>query len=214
MSKQKNISMSVIRRLPRYYRFLSELKEIGVERVSSKTLSEIMNLTASQIRQDFNCFGGFGQQGYGYVVDQLHKEITEILGISNKYKAILIGVGNLGRAVATHTAFEKRGFELIGIFDKNKAYIDTVINNITVMNVDTLESFCKENNPSVAILCVPREAVEPIVKTLYESGIKNFWNFSHFDIASTYKDAVVENVHMSDSIMTLCYSITNNEKNI
>ncbi len=211
MSKRENISMSVIRRLPRYYRFLSELKETGVVRISSKELANKMNLTASQIRQDFNCFGGFGQQGYGYSVEQLHDEIINILGLKSAYKAILIGVGNLGRAVAMHMSFEKRGFELVGIFDNNPNIIGTRLKEIPVEDVKNLVKFCKLNKPEVAILCIPREAVSDIAEKLHNVGIKNFWNFSHYDLNLKYKDVVVENVHMSDSLMTLCYSIT--EKN-
>ena len=210
MSKRENISMSVIRRLPRYYRFLSELKDLGVVRISSSELAKKMNLTASQIRQDFNCFGGFGQQGYGYSVEQLHDEIVNILGLKSAYKSVLIGVGNLGRAVAMHTAFEKRGFELVGVFDNNPEFIGTKLRDIVVSDVAKLTEFCKETTPDVAILCVPREAVSDIAKELYDAGVRNFWNFSHYDLSMTYKDVTVENVHMSDSLMTLCYRITQN----
>ena len=208
MSKRDNISMSVVRRLPRYYRFLSELKEQGVLRISSKELADKMNLTASQVRQDFNCFGGFGQQGYGYSIEQLYDEIENILGLKSEYKSVIIGVGNLGRAVALHMSFEKQGFKLIGAFDKNKSIIGTKLRDTTVMDIAGLEDFCRKNAPEVAMLCIPRDSVGPIAQTLYDCGIRSFWNFSHYDFTINYSDVVVENVHMSDSLMTLCYRIT------
>lgn len=215
MGKKEHISSSVIKRLPRYYRFLSDIKAQGVQRISSKELADKMRLTASQVRQDFNCFGGFGQQGYGYSVGQLHDEIENILGLKHLNKAILIGVGNLGRAVAEHMSFENRGFALIGIFDNNPEIIGEEIRNIEVASSDTLEVFCEENNPTVAILCIPKNAVGPLSKRLYGAGIRNYWNFSHYDLAAKYEDVVVENVHMSDSLMILCYRISHrNEQDI
>ena len=207
MQKKDNVSMSVIRRLPRYYRFLSELQSKGVSRISSRELSDNMGLTASQIRQDLNCFGCFGQQGYGYIVEQLHDEIGNILGLKNAYPAILIGAGNLGRAVAIHMSFENRGFELIGIFEQNPQIIGQTIRGITVSDVKGLADFCDRRSPVMAILCIPQEAVESISNTLISHGVKNFWNFSHYDITAKHPDVVMENVHMSDSLMTLCYRI-------
>ena len=214
MPKRDHISMSVVRRLPRYYRFLSELRDKGVVRISSRELSIKMGLTASQIRQDLNCFGGFGQQGYGYLVDQLQKEIGNILGLSHSYRAILIGAGNLGRAVATHMSFEARGFTMTGIFDKNPSLIGGEIRGIKVLPIDQLESFCRQNKPDMAVLCVPRDSVAQLAEGMYALGIKNYWNFSHFDLASKFPDVVVENVHLSDSLMTLCYRITNSQSSI
>lgn len=211
MAKKDNVSMSVVKRIPRYYRFLSELKAQGIMRVSSKELSEKMNLTASQIRQDFNCFGEFGQQGYGYSVDQLYNEIRNILGLKHAYKAILIGVGNLGKAVAVHMNFDTKGFCLVGVFDQNKDLTGKKIKDLEIQNTNKLTDFCKKNKPDVAILCIPKNSVEKIVNELYSLGIKNYWNFSHFDIAALHNDVIVENVHMSDSLMTLCYRITENE---
>lgn len=210
MARKENISASVIKRLPRYYRFLGELKFQGVERISSKELAKKMQTTASQVRQDFNCFGGFGQQGFGYNVEQLYNEIKHILGLNNKYKAILIGVGNLGRAVAAHMSFEERGFELIGIFDQNPDLFGQKIRDIAIQNTDNIEAFCKENSPKVAILCIPKNAVGELSKRLYNSGIKCYWNFSHYDLSVEYDDVVVQNVHMSDSLMILCYKISDN----
>ncbi|MCI1990743.1 MAG: redox-sensing transcriptional repressor Rex [Oscillospiraceae bacterium] len=209
MPRHENISMSVIRRLPRYYRFLHHLKEKGVTRISSTELSEKLGLTASQIRQDLNCFGGFGQQGYGYIVSQLCDEIGKILGLSNGYKTVLLGAGNLGSAIANHMSFEADGFRLIGIFDNAPEKIGTGIAGLTVQDVADLESFCKKQSPDMAIFCVPRSAVEQLGEVLYHLGIRTFWNFSHFDISLKYPDTIVENVHLNDSLMTLCYRISN-----
>lgn len=208
MAKRENISMSVIRRLPRYYRFLTHLKDKGITRISSKELSAKMGLTASQIRQDLNCFGGFGQQGYGYIVSQLQEEIGNIVGISNSYKAILVGAGNLGQAIATHMSFDSQGFRLVGIFDNSPFKIGTTLNGIRISDTESLEEFCKKELPIMAILCVPREAAASIAERLYTLGIKNFWNFSHYDVSMKYSDAIVENVHLTDSLMTLCYRIS------
>ena len=208
MPKRDNISMSVIRRLPRYYRFLNHLKKTGINRISSKELSEKMGFTASQIRQDLNCFGGFGQQGYGYIVEQLCDEIGNILGISNGYRCILIGAGNLGQAIASHLSFEAQGFRLIGIFDSDPHKIGTSLSGQMIRDVRTLDDFCKEMQPVMAVLCTPRAAVEHLSDQLYAMGIRNFWNFSHYDIAMKYSDAIVENVHLNDSLMTLCYRIS------
>lgn len=212
MQKKENISMSVIRRLPRYYRFLGELEKSGVSRISSKELSERMGSTASQIRQDFNCFGGFGQQGYGYNVPQLRQEIKTILGIQQKHKCILVGAGNLGRAITAHMPFEDLGFELIGVFDNSPKVIGSSIHTYRVMDYSAIGEFYREHSPAMAVLCVPREAVEEISDQLYELGIRAFWNFSHYDIAMKHPDAVVENVHMNDSMMTLCYRLAETEQ--
>ncbi len=210
MSKGNNISMSVIRRLPRYYRFLSELDGQNVERISSNKLAEIMHITASQVRQDLNCFGGFGQQGYGYGVKALKDEITNILGLNLNHPAVLIGFGNLGKAVASHMNFNGLGFDLKGIFDKDINVIGSKVGNIIVNCDIDLESFIEQNNIDSAFLCIPKQAVKETVARLYNAGIRTFWNFSHFDITGTYEDAIVENVHLSDSLMTLCYRM--NEK--
>lgn len=207
MAKNDSISMSVIKRLPRYYRFLGELKNKGVTRISSRELSNKMGLTASQIRQDFNCFGGFGQQGYGYNVEQLHYEIGKILGLGNGFKTILIGAGNLGRAIASHMSFEARGFNLIGIFDKNEAMAGNMVRGIPVRQTDGLDDFCREYHPTVAVLCIPSEGAAATVDQLIELGIKGFWNFSHCDIAAKHPGVAVENVHLSDSLMTLSYQV-------
>lgn len=208
MSNSKDISLAVIRRLPRYYRFLAELKKQNIHKTSSKELSEKIGLTASQIRQDLNCFGGFGQQGYGYNVDELYDEIGKILGLDKRTEAILIGAGNLGRAVTNHMDFDNRGFKLIGIFDQNPELIGQTIKGIEVMSTDHIGAFFFENKPKVAILCIPKTATPAISQSLIDLGIKGFWNFSHYDIISHNTDIVVENVHMSDSLMTLSYKIS------
>lgn len=208
MQKKQYISMSVIRRLPRYYHFLKELDRRGILRVSSKELAEKMGFTASQVRQDFNCFGGYGQQGYGYAVHQLREEIGSILGIDRSHKCILIGAGNLGKAIATHITNNFAGFELAGIFDTNDRIVGTQIAGKPVRSYSTVESFYEQQRPVMAILCVPRSAVETVADELYALGIRNYWNFSQFDIAMKYKDTVVENVHLTDSMMTLCYRVT------
>ncbi|MBQ8860851.1 MAG: redox-sensing transcriptional repressor Rex [Ruminococcus sp.] len=203
----KQISMPVIRRLPRYHRFLSELESQGVERISSNQLATIMRSTASQIRQDLNCFGGFGQQGYGYPVTPLKEEIGKILGIDRDFNAILLGAGNLGRAVATHMNFQRQGFKLTAVFDKNEELKGTMLRGITIMSDDEIENYVNNNRVDAAFLCLPRNSVKPLIDKLYSLGIKNFWNFSHYDIKNDYKDVIVENVHLSDSLMTLCYRI-------
>ena len=208
MPRRENVSMSVIRRLPRYYRFLRHLKAKGVTRISSTELSVKLGLTASQIRQDLNCFGGFGQQGYGYIVSQLCDEIANILGISSGYTTVLFGAGNLGRAIATHMSFEAEGFRLVGIFDNSPEKIGTMLGEQTIRDVRTAEEFCGQEKPVMAVFCVPRDAAVELSEMLYRVGVRNFWNFSHYDISMQYPDAVVENVHLNDSLMTLCYRIT------
>lgn len=212
MSKGSNISTSVIKRLPRYYRFLGELIKQDFTRISSRELSEKMGLTASQIRQDLNCFGGFGQQGYGYNIEDLHNEIGKILGVDKGFKTILIGAGNLGKAIAAHMNFEKRGCNLIGIFDNNKMLEDELVANIPVKSTDKLEEFCSENEPVVAILCIPKASAQELADKLISLGIKAFWNFSHFDLKVEYENIIVENVHLGDSLLTLTYGVNNMHK--
>ncbi|MGN0174318.1 MAG: redox-sensing transcriptional repressor Rex [Acutalibacteraceae bacterium] len=207
------VSPSVIKRLPRYYRFLGELHKNNVSRISSGSLAAKMGLTASQIRQDLNCFGGFGQQGYGYNVLELYNEIGEILGLNKRYNAIIIGAGNLGRAIATHMAFEKRGFNLIGIFDKKESIAGQMVKGMPVRHISGLDDFCRSYNPKVAVLCIPQEEAEKTIKQLLKLKISGFWNFSHYDFNEKFPDVTVENVHLSDSLMTFCYKIKENEEN-
>lgn len=205
------ISNSVIRRLPRYYRFLGELKSSGITRISSRELSELMGLTASQIRQDLNCFGGFGQQGYGYNIELLQGEIGRILGLDRMQSAILIGVGNLGRAVALHISFESKGFQLIGLFDRKESLVGQMVRNLPIRSTSSLDEFCRENLPEVAILCIPKEDAKGMADQLIKLGVKGFWNFSHYDLALDHPDVVVENMHFGDSLMTLSYRLNNEE---
>ena len=204
------ISESVIKRLPRYYRFLGELKAEGLERISSRELSERMGLTASQIRQDLNCFGGFGQQGYGYNIQLLQAEIGEILGLNTPKNTILIGMGNMGRAVTNHMNFESKGFHLIGLFDAKESLVGQIVRNQPIRSIDTLDEFCRENLPKVAILCIPKEAAKGIAEQLVKLGVKAFWNFSHYDIAMNHPGVVVQNMHFSDSLMRLSFKMANN----
>lgn len=207
--KSGSISSSVIKRLPRYYRFLGELLAKGTVRVSSQELALDMKLTASQIRQDLNCFGGFGQQGYGYNVADLHEEIGRILGVDKVTPAILIGCGNLGRAIVTHINFETRGCRLIGIFDESPALLGWQVNGMAVQSMDTLEQFCSSEKPEMAILCIPKTATQEIADKLVKCGIKGFWNFSHYDLSIDHDNIVVENVHLGDSLLTLTYRLNN-----
>lgn len=207
MAKNEHISMSVVRRLPRYYRFLYDLKENGVTRISSRELSQRMGLTASQIRQDLNCFGGFGQQGYGYMVEQLYNEIGHILGMDRLADTILLGAGNLGRAIVNHMDFENRGIRLVGIFDDAPEMAGALVRGLEVQPTAGLEAFCDRYHPLVAILCIPKEAAPGIVERLTAAGVKGFWNFSHYDVAHEVEGVVVENVHLGDSLMTLSYQL-------
>lgn len=206
MELKKKISLAVIRRLPRYYRYLSDLLRLGITRISSKELSARMEITASQIRQDLNCFGGFGQQGYGYNVESLYNEIGNILGLNNKYQTIIIGAGHMGQALANYGNFEKRGFSLIGIFDINDNLIGKKIKDIEIMHLDSLENFVENNDVHIAILTVPHENTPAVADKLAQLGIRALWNFSPMDLKLTY-DVIVENVHLSDSLMVLGYKL-------
>ena len=211
MKTTNDISASVIGRLPRYYRFLCELRSDGIVRISSGELSKRMGFTASQIRQDFNCFGGFGQQGYGYNVEQLKNEMASILGLNNLKQAILIGAGNMGRAVARQMNFADMGFQLTAIFDCDKNLEGLKIKGIPIRPNDQLAEFCAANRPEMAILCLPQSQAPDVVDELVLLGIESFWNFSHYDIHAKYPGANVENVHLSDSLMTLSFKIKNSE---
>ena len=200
--EEKKISKAVIGRLPRYYRYLGELIEEGVERISSNELSVRMKVTASQIRQDLNNFGGFGQQGYGYNVKYLYAEIAKILGIDQQHNLIIIGAGNLGQAIANYTNFERRGFLIKGMFDINPKLIGLVIRGIEIRSVDELESFIKANDIQIAALTIPKTKAPEIADRLVKAGIKAIWNFAHTDLVVP-EDVVVENVHLSESLMRL-----------
>lgn len=201
----RKVPSVVIKRLPRYYRYLGELLNQGIKRISSNALSEKMGVTASQIRQDFNYFGGFGQQGYGYKVEYLYNTIGDILGLHDGFTTIIVGAGNLGRALANHN-FTKRGFRLVGMFDNNEEVVGTVINGVEVYHIDKLEEFVKENNVDIGILTVPKSEIDAIADRLCECGIKGLWNYSYAEL-KTRNDIPIENVHLSDSLMTLSYKI-------
>ena len=212
MGLDKKISAAVIKRLPRYYRYLSDLLKLGITRISSKELSTRMGITASQIRQDLNCFGGFGQQGYGYNVEHLYNEIGNILGVNNKFRFIIIGAGNMGQALANYSNFEKRGFIFTGIFDVNPDLIGKKINNHEVMDMNCLDDFVKNNKVDIAMLCVPYDQTPIVADKVARLGIKGLWNFSPMDLKLPY-DVVIENVHLSDSLMVLGYKLTEKLKN-
>ena len=202
--EQKEISKAVISRLPRYYRYLGELLEEGVERISSNDLSIRMKVTASQIRQDLNNFGGFGQQGYGYNVKYLYSEIARILGIDRQHNLIIIGAGNLGQAIANYTNFERRGFLIKGMFDVNPRLVGLVVRGVEIRGIEDLEQFIKDNEVQIAALTIPKSKAPEIADRLVKAGIKAIWNFAHTDL-QVPDDVVVENVHLSESLMRLSY---------
>lgn len=204
--REKKVPAVVIKRLPRYYRYLGELLKQGTTRISSNALSQKMNVTASQIRQDFNYFGGFGQQGYGYNVESLYKEIGDILGLNDGDTMIIVGAGNLGRALANHNTFEKRGFHLVGIFDIDKRIIGSTINGIRVRSTDDLENFVRNNRVDIGILTLPRAAVQETAELLADAGVKGLLNFSYMELQLP-KNIAVSNVHLSDPLMFLSYEI-------
>ena len=211
--QEKEISQAVIRRMPRYYRYLGELLEDGVERISSNDLSKRMNVTASQIRQDLNNFGGFGQQGYGYNVKFLYEEIGKFLGLIQKHNIIVIGAGNLGQALANYVKFEKLGFVITALFDVNPALEGVTVRGIKIHMLDELEDYCKDHVVDIAALTMPKEKADAIANRLVNLGIQAIWNFAHVDLDLIDKDVVVENVHLSDSLMQLSYNIVKNKQN-
>ena len=205
--ESREISQAVIRRLPRYYRYLGELLENGVERISSNDLSKRMQVTASQIRQDLNNFGGFGQQGYGYNVKYLYTEIGKILGLEEEHGMIIIGAGNLGHALANHAGFEKRGFVLKGIFDVNPTLKGMTIRGVPIYMMDELEDFMKNSDIEIGILTIPKAKAIEVANQLVDYGIKAIWNFAHTDL-NLPDNVIVENVHLSESLMRLSYNIS------
>ncbi|HHY82451.1 MAG TPA: redox-sensing transcriptional repressor Rex [Clostridiales bacterium] len=208
MAKDKSyVSEAVMRRMPKYYRYLTDLEKSGIERVSSKELSHRMGLTASQIRQDFNCFGGFGQQGYGYNVSDLRHEIHKILGLTRVYNMIILGAGNVGQALANYTNFEKDGFIIKGLFDINPRLIGMSIRGIPVYDIDELESFISKNEIHIAVICTPKEKAQEVADRVIRCGVKGIWNFAAMDINAP-RDTIVENVHLSDSLYTLSFRMS------
>ena len=200
----KNISMAVIRRLPKYYRYLGDLLSKDIQRISSKELSDIIGFTASQIRQDLNNFGGFGQQGYGYNIEDLHHEIGKILGLDRSYSAVLIGAGNLGQAIANYTGFKNAGFEIKALFDANPKVIGLKIRDFEILDSDSLEEYIKLNNIEIGILCVPKNGAQQLADRLVNAGIKGIWNFAPIDLKVS-QDIIVENVNLTESLFTLSY---------
>ncbi len=205
--EQRKISRAVISRLPRYYRYLGDLLEAGVERISSNDLSKKMNVTASQIRQDLNNFGGFGQQGYGYNVKYLYAEIGKILGLDKTHNFIIIGAGNLGQALANYASFERSGFILKSLFDVNPRLEGMSIRGIQVRMMDELVDFLSENDIEIAALTIPKSKAVEVADILVANGIKAIWNFAHTDLTLS-RDVIVESVHLSDSLMQLSYNIS------
>ena len=203
---EREISQAVISRLPRYFRYLGELRDREVERISSQELSRLMHVTASQIRQDFNHFGGFGQQGYGYNVEYLYQEISKILGLDKTHHLIIIGAGNLGQALANYMNFQRRGFIFTGIFDINPALFDRQIRGIRVRPMEEMTDFIRQNNVDIAVLTIPKSEAVAVARKLTDVGIKAIWNFAHVDL-DVPKEVQVENVHLSDSPMRLSYLI-------
>ncbi|NAT70597.1 redox-sensing transcriptional repressor Rex [Clostridioides difficile] len=205
MLGNKNISMAVIRRLPKYHRYLGDLLDRDIQRISSKELSDIIGFTASQIRQDLNNFGGFGQQGYGYNVEALHTEIGKILGLDRPYNAVLVGAGNLGQAIiANYAGFRKAGFEIKALFDANPRMIGLKIREFEVLDSDTLEDFIKNNNIDIAVLCIPKNGAQEVINRVVKAGIKGVWNFAPLDL-EVPKGVIVENVNLTESLFTLSY---------
>ena len=209
----KKISLAVIKRLPRYYRYLSSLEEKNIDRISSKELSERMQLTASQVRQDFNCFGGFGQQGYGYNISNLKSEIANILGINKNKKVIIVGVGHLGQALANYKYFKNQGFQIVGLFDVDDNKIGREINGMKILHYDNVDTFLKENEVDIAVLSVPYDKTKDTARHLAELGVKGFWNFAPKELKVS-DGIVVENVHLVDSLMVLGYNIDNEDSTL
>lgn len=209
MEKKKYISMAVIKRLPKYHRYLRELLRKDVDRISSKELSERIGFTASQIRQDLNNFGDFGQQGYGYNVRELYKQIGIILGLTKDYNTVIIGAGNLGQAIANYSYFKSIGFKLKAIFDRNPKLVGLKIRDVEVVDSDDLEAFLKENEIDLGIICVPKEYAQDICKKLTDNGVSGIWNFAPIDL-DVPKDVIVENVNLSESLLTLTCRMNDN----
>lgn len=206
--KKQRVSNAVIRRLPRYYRHLTDLSKAGVQRISSSALGTAMNLTASQIRQDLSCFGEFGQQGYGYNVESLRNEVAEILGMTREHTAVILGVGNLGRALIENFRFEGCGVRLTAAFDVDPALIGSEISGVKLYSVEELESYLKANPTSIGILTVPQSVADEMAQRLIQSNVKGLWNFTNLELHVDDSDAVVENVHFADSLLTLSYLIS------
>jgi redox-sensing transcriptional repressor len=211
---EKQISSAVIKRLPRYFRYLRELIRNNIMRISSKDLADKMNVTASLIRQDLNCFGGFGQQGYGYNVKYLYNEISTILGVDRHYTAIIIGMGNLGRALANNPLFEKRNVEIKGLFDVSESVIGTEVASLTVLDMKYVTEFCNKNKIDIAVLTLPKLEAPAVAELLAKAGIRGFWNFSNMELHLPEYNVKIENIHLGDTLMTLCYELAKQDSNL
>lgn len=204
MGKDNKVSITVIRRLPKYYRYLGELKEKDIHRISSQELSKMTGFTASQIRQDLNNFGGFGQQGYGYNVDELHYELGKILGLETIYSAVIAGAGNLGQAIANYKGFEEAGFKVISLFDRNPKLIGLKIRAIEIRDVDTMEEFIRENGIEIGIITSPKDSAQELADIYIKAGIKGIWNFAPTDL-DVPEDIIIEDVRLNESLFALSY---------
>lgn len=208
LAEQKaTVPPAVIKRLPRYHRYLGDLLQDGRMRISSAELSKLMNVTASQIRQDLNCFGGFGQQGYGYNIKYLYGKISELLGVTEGFTAVIVGAGNLGRALAATRMFGRRGVKRLALFDVNEEIIGTEIYGIKVYSIDDLFEFCKKESVAIGVLTVPKEAASSVAETLVRAGVLGIWNFANMELKVSDPAVIVENIHLGDSLMTLCYEL-------
>lgn len=210
MEKKKNISMAVIKRLPKYYRYLSDLLKNDVDRISSKELGEKIGFTASQIRQDLNCFGDFGQQGYGYNVTELYNQIKSILGLDRGYKAALVGAGNIGQAVSNYSRFENLGFRIAAIFDANPKLIGMRIRDVEIKDIDEMQEVLEEEKIEIGIICVPRKNAQTVADDLIKGGVRGIWNFAPVDLVVP-DNVKVENVHLSESLLTLIYLLNDQD---
>jgi redox-sensing transcriptional repressor len=211
-AQKPTVSGAVIKRLPRYHRYLGDLLREGRLRISSAELSKLMNVTASQIRQDLNCFGGFGQQGYGYNVKYLYGKISELLGVKEGFRAVIVGAGNLGKALAATHMFERRGVVRVAMFDIDEAVVGTQICGIPVYHIDTLYEYCKNEKVDIGVLTVPKEAAYDVSMTMVNAGVRGLWNFANMELKISEPGVIVENIHLGDSLMKLCYEIKTNGK--
>jgi redox-sensing transcriptional repressor len=202
--KEKNISVAVIRRLPKYHRYLKEMLDNDIKRISSKELSKMIGFTASQIRQDLNNFGGFGQQGYGYNVEDLYNEIGKILGLTREYNVAIVGAGNLGQALANYSSFDKLGFKLQAMFDVNPKLIGLKINNVKVLDMDQFEDFVKANNVEIVYICTSRDGAQNVADKIQKTGVRAIWNFAPVDL-KIKPGVIVENIHLIDNLLTVSY---------
>ena len=205
--QRADVPPAVIKRLPRYHRYLGDLLREGRLRISSAELARIMEVTASQIRQDLNCFGGFGQQGYGYNIKYLYGKISELLGVTEGFNAVIVGAGNLGRALAATHMFERRGVTRLAMFDNDPELIGTDIYGIPVLGVDTLANFCKKEKVDIGVLTVPKEAAYEVASVMVNAGVRGIWNFANMELKLPDTGTIVENIHLGDSLMTLCYKV-------